>query len=85
MLFSGYRHESKRPVVPIIFIVIILALILTIIMVRDIVVKAIDLWCKPDTPEDNFDEDASGWGSGEEVSIIVIIVCFEVYYVFTHC
>ena len=85
MLFSGYCHESKRPVVPIIFIVIILALILTIIMVRDIVVKAIDLWCKPDTPEDNFDEDASGWGSEEEVSIIVINVCFEVYNVFTFC
>merc|ERR1711971_1524405 len=33
---------------------------------RDIVVKAIGLWCKPDPPEDNFDEDASGWGSADE-------------------
>ena len=36
--------------------------------------KAIDLWCKPDPPEDNFEEDASGWGSGDEVSCVLTIM-----------
>ena len=49
-----------------IIIVTIITIIMTI-MIRDIVVKAIDLWCKPDPPEDNFEEDASGWGSEDEV------------------
>ena len=40
-------------------------------MTRNIVIKAIDLWCKPDTPEDNFEEDASGWGSGDEVLVFL--------------
>ena len=41
--------------------------LIIILMARNIVIKAIDLWCKPDTPEDNFEENASGWGSGDEV------------------
>ena len=40
-------------------------------------VKAIDLWCKPDPPEDNFEEDASGWGSGDEVRITLFTIFLD--------
>ena len=45
--------------------------------IRDIVIKAIDLWCKPDPPEDNFEEDASGWGSGDEVRITLFTIFLD--------
>ena len=54
----------------------ILVFIISCTIVRNIVVKAIDLWCKPDTPEDNFEEDASGWGSGDEVNVIFLYHLF---------
>ena len=47
--------------------------LIIILMTRNIVIKAIDLWCKPDAPEDNFEEDASGWGSGDEVLVFLIL------------
>ena len=40
--------------------------------------KAIDLWCKPDPPEDNFEEDASGWGSGDEVSCVFLFISITI-------
>ena len=51
--------------------------LIIILMTRNIVIKAIDLWCKPDSPEDNFEEDVSGWGSGDEVLVFLIKIIFH--------
>ena len=56
---------------------IFLNFLIIILMTRNIVIKAIDLWCKPDTPEDNFEEDGSGWGSGDEVFVFLILIIFH--------
>ena len=60
-----------------ILLLIIISMIIITIVIRDIVIKAIDLWCKPDPPEDNFEEDASGWGSGDEVRITLFTIFLD--------
>ena len=60
-----------------ILLLIIISMIFITIVIRDIVIKAIDLWCKPDPPEDNFEEDASGWGSGDEVRITLFTIFLD--------
>ena len=65
--FCTVYPGSCLPILQMSMLKILLNFLIIILMIRNIVIKAIDLWCKPDTPEDNFEEDGSGWGSGDEV------------------